>query len=552
MSLDGSDPTGAASVDTGAAAPTVAAGSSTLVHAGTAISVDNTDPLNPVVANTGVKSFMGSTGAITSQFPILDTVNTSGNMLSALASASLGAGSMVYVSSFPDFFVLKQSALTVDHINVETASGKAGYQWLRMLMPPPSNAAITAWSVDTTSGSDENVGTTDATALKTLQELKRRLWGLPLSVTATVRILTDTASTDTGVWNTKFIGAGFLLFQGVLGPSTGPGPTAHDNTIYSGSVTAVNVPANTPSADEYTITDSAIPVSYTASGMLATGILFKRTSSTNLNWFALKDNGSKTIRVTNPMNNTGASTWTPLAVNDTYTAFQAVKVYAQDFGDWALNVRFDSVDDEGTATQVPGFGCQYRRAYRSGASKGIVAGLHVNCLINVTSGTGQVFSRGELETVPQFNGGGYKGTGTNALNFLTGHYGLTGIYVCEGLSIVALDGAYVTLESESATHDFTGGANTANYVSKGASAILFQIAQAGQGISGKGNTGKLLQVTQQGTFGYALGGATPPFTGASTTDASPIVIGGSAFAVSSMPAALETVLTPSTFKNTLP
>lgn len=504
-----------------------------------------------------VLAIIGSVGSsiASSTTVTVDTVNTSGVMLTALQSGGYTAGTFAFVQgNVSDYFKLQLGSLPVDDITCVNALGKPGYQWVRALIANPSNALVTTWSVDpaNSNASDENDGLTDATALKSIQEVKRRLWLLPVNILVTVRVLSDASSTDTGIWIIAFGPSGFIDFTGTLGPVTGPGGVVHDNTLYSGSITSISVPANGPQVDEYTMTDTAIPVSFTASGLLAPGVIFKRTNSTLRYWFAVKDNGSKTIRQSNPMNNTGSATWTANTVGDTYIAYQLIKIPPQNFGAWSINVLYDLCHDNttGVVQAEVGYGAAQRRhCYFSGASKFVITGPGplVNCCFNVTSGTGFWLSAGSLSTLPSWNGGAFIGTGSNVVNINNGKFGMTGTWVSQGLGFNGVDSAYVTLESQAGIYD----CSTIWFQGKGAVQFVFQ-ASGGAGISGKGNTGAMVNVVQQSSFGYCFAGATPPFNAGSTSDATPIGIGASSYSVANMPAAQETVLIPSTFKNSLP
>jgi hypothetical protein len=69
----------------GGLAPSGGGGGVTLVHSGVAISVDNTDPTNPIINNTGVTSYNGATGAVTGVASI--TAGAGINVNNAIPSA---------------------------------------------------------------------------------------------------------------------------------------------------------------------------------------------------------------------------------------------------------------------------------------------------------------------------------------------------------------------------------------------------------------------------------------------------------------------------------
>lgn len=121
---------------------------------------------------------------------VATTVNSGGTPLSGIAAASLTAGStLAWVKSVGAFFLLQISALAVDHITVETASGLAGAQWVRLAIPNRAFWTASVWHIDPINGSDESIGTgTGANALKTCAEWTRRMLG---SIVAFIEIIFD-------------------------------------------------------------------------------------------------------------------------------------------------------------------------------------------------------------------------------------------------------------------------------------------------------------------------------------------------------------------------
>lgn len=508
--------------------------------------------------HAGVTSIDGLQGAL----PAWKTVTTIA-ALQALDAANQTGGQVVYMNGvgIKDDWVLTLSALTVDNLTVVTALNKAGYQWLRAMRPAPSNAAVAFWAVAPTTGSDEAIGggTTAAAArlvaLKTMQELKRRLWALEIKIAlVTVELLESMPSTDVGTWNTKWNANGQFMVTGVLGSVTGPAG-AIDNTLYTGSLTsAPTVPADVPTADDYEIVDTAIPVSYTASGLLAAGVLFQRTNGAARYWWALKDLGSKTLRVTAPMADiTALTTWGggAMANGDTYKAFQLPSFYNQDWG-YGPMVFVRQVNDitpfdsNAFGTDAPGKACVRRRCDIGGADN-IYMSSWSNCLIRLAG------NRGASNCTPHTNatlsGGGAIGTGALVLSFLAGNFKIAGCWTTQGVAVKTNDGARVQFEREWAMHDCTVPClqpTTPN------SSISFVGPTAGQGMSGKGNTSSLVLTNIGGEFYYGFSGAAPPFNTACTSDAAPIVIGANSYTVAQMPAANDTALIATVVKATLP
>jgi len=486
----------------------------------------------------------------------LDGIATGAAQLSALASANFTSGALAYVITVGDAFRLQQSALTVDNINVVAAAGKAGYQWVRLLQPSPSNALVVRWSVDPVNGNDENAGTgasdaaSDLVALKTLQEVKRRLWGLETKQAVTVRLLNSMVASDVGTWNTKFADSalGQFIIQGQLGPVTGPGPTVIDNTIHSGTLTsAPTVPADVPTADDYEIVDTGLPVSWTASGMLAAGVLFKRTNGAARYWYPLKDLTAKTLRTTAPMAAvTQLTTWGggAMANGDAYTAYALPQYYGQVFGVSALSIQLQQLyiqtQGDDASAWLSHLRCQV------GGTDALI-GSFTNCLIRATADR-SIYSGGNFVTT--FGGGGAIGDGTKRMFFNNGVYLSTGCWVSQGVGCKVNDKGSLQFEREWAMHDCLGIACLEAVTQWGL--IGAMISTAGQGMSGKGNTGKLISVSGGGGFYYGFAGAAPPFIAGSTTDANPVQIAANNYTVANCPAVADTLLSPTVTKNTLP
>jgi len=339
-----------------------------------------------------------------------------------------------------------------------------------------------------------------------------------------------------------------------MGATTGPGG-AIDNTIYSGTLTsAPTLPADVPTADDFQLVDTGIPVSWTASGMLAPGVVFKRTNGAARYWWPLKDLGAKTLRVTSPMSNLAAnSVWNggALANGDAYSAYQLPTYYSQDFGASAVNVTLQDLYEQTAASanlaSIVGLGTQRLRVDTGGTLLLALASQWTNCLIRLSASRfGIVIS---TSIIPVISGGGAIGTGATVLTIAAGTIQVLGCWVSQGVPLVATNGANVQFLREWAMHDCTVPCLQATTQRAGFSA---QISTAGQGMSGKGNTGKLVSATIGGGFYYGSAGAAPPFNTACTTDGTPVTIGGVSYAVALLPVVADTFLTPSVTKNVLP
>jgi hypothetical protein len=235
--------------------------------------------------------------------------------LAGFNASTLDAGATAYVETLRDFFVLDGEALTTDGITVIAAGSKVGFQWRRLTLPNLFWAAQAAWFVDPSNGSglasDENTGIDRTHPLLTLSEHARRLSTTRLSVGQTVTLMGSQLTTDNPVYECGFPDAAFTPLLTFVGDLT---------AIHNGTITTSTPGAAAPTADNGDrIADTGLPVSWTASGMLADAILFKRTNSTALWWWGAKDLGTKVLRISRP--NDGAGTETALATNDTYTAY---------------------------------------------------------------------------------------------------------------------------------------------------------------------------------------------------------------------------------------
>jgi hypothetical protein len=409
-----------------------------------------------------------------------------------------------------------------------------------------------AWFIDPVNGSDAstNPGTTSATALKTIGELRKRWWSAEISQNTTVTVMGDVPPSDSWHFNTR-IGLGSLVtFVGTLGPVTGFGGVSIDNTLFTGSITTMTYASATPAADDIELADTSIPVSFTASGLLAPGVIFRRTVTALRHWWASKDEGSKTIRTTMPMNNTGAGNFSaaalpsPLVNGNAYSAFGLWKMPPQTFGFMDTErVKFDSF--RLIESNPVGF--------LGGGARGY-APQRFRCWLDTM--TSPFFSIGEQDTncmhatatatsvisfatpsPPQIIGGGFLGTGATAYDFF-GVGGVGGAVVFQGCQMQGIDTAYLTLEAAVAIHDTTTpGLQT---VGNGRISIL------NVGISGKGNTSKLYNGANGGILHYGNAFSQPltlpPFVAGSTTDAAPIQINGVSYTVAQLPAVNETIL----------
>jgi hypothetical protein len=225
--------------------------------------------------------------------------------LMALPTATIDDGGVVSVKSVMDMFMLdKTSVLVPDGITVVAALG--GGNWLRLEVPSQKWILQPTWYIDPVAGNDENDGFTAVTPLQTFAEWKRRV-GQRLEVAQTLNIQSDIAE-DMVFDHEGTIGV-YVVVQGFR------------TVLYSGAVTAQQPWQVTPPVSDGQITDAAIPVSWTASGLVDKMVV--KTSGVGVGscgWIA-KDMGAKAAR------------YSPLIDANTFTVY-----------DWSVGETFDVVD----------------------------------------------------------------------------------------------------------------------------------------------------------------------------------------------------------------
>lgn len=411
-----------------------------------------------------------------------------------------------------------------------------------------------SWFIDPVNGSDakSNPGTTAATALKTLAELSSRWWSAQLTG-ATVTILGNIPGTDTPAWNFSVNTGGSVTFIGTLGPTTGFGGAAIDNTLFAGTVTAFTPANQSPTADDAQLNDATIPVSFTASGLMAAGVIFRQTVPATTHLYALKDLGSKTIRVTIPMLLTGTAMNAQWTNGTAYNAYQMWSIPLQNFGVAASKINYDTVlHAAGTTNQFHvGFGIGRTRVWEQATlptfTRNAVA---ANCMFAPTSAASNISMAGPAGRGAIFIAGGgcSNGNGTALLLLSGGNTAIfSGAFVSQGRPIEVDDGSCLIWEGPAAVHETT----TSMIRAVGAGRVQYNIVvtgpAGGTGLSGKGNTGKILQCLSGSVCTYD-GTVTkfPPFNSACTTDAAPITLGFNNYTVAQLPAVANTRLTGST------
>lgn len=302
-----------------------------------------------------VTSVNGQAGDVTvASVVFANGVSTGAVQLASLGSSSYAEGQLAYVATLKATFDLEAStATTVPLVNFP-ATGKSGYEWVRKVGRNPTWEVRTSWIVDPQNGgaSDENDGAGSGTPLQTLTELSRRLAGAVLANGATVAVslASDCLNTDKPVWT-------FSVTPGAAA-GTGLVITGTPTVIYTGSLTSPFVQqaqGSVATATDNEIADSAVATSFTAAGLVGSGLIYKRTNSTACYWYPLKDLGSKTLRISEPTNVT-ANGVTLIASGDTYTVSRLTKIYDQFFAvlpGRIAYVTFALLDDNTTQSANP-------------------------------------------------------------------------------------------------------------------------------------------------------------------------------------------------------
>lgn len=231
---------------------------------------------------------------------------------------SIQAGTNHTPASSPTFW-------TMDMERIASAAGTS--LWHRMGIPNPAWQQQSFWALSS-AGDDENAGcgvnqaAADAVPLATTQELARRTKGTEVDGRAVViKRLTSSTTADRCNMDMRTTSTGAIYVIGDLGSAVFSGTISSPQTAVIGNANAGGL--------DYRFTDSSIPTSFTASGLLANSVIFKRTNSTECWWWAAKDLTSKTLRISIPKAEptslvaTIAGTGAQVAVSasDTYAAY---------------------------------------------------------------------------------------------------------------------------------------------------------------------------------------------------------------------------------------
>jgi hypothetical protein len=138
----------------------------------------------------------------------------------------------------------------------------------------------TTWFVNPSTGSDSASGLTSGAALKTDQERQRRTAASPVTVSVSVTLL-GSANVGDFLMPPLMGPGGYIAFTGSAGVTVLRSSTLTAAAAQSGNNTG-------------TVTDSTLPVSWTASGLV--GKRFRRVSDSAVTWIAI-DKGTKVAAV---------------------------------------------------------------------------------------------------------------------------------------------------------------------------------------------------------------------------------------------------------------
>jgi hypothetical protein len=432
--------------------------------------------------------------------------------LATLASANLPDGSLVFVQTYKAYFCLvasTQAALANVRI---AASGNAGHLWERVVESTDWWNQVT-WTIDPTNStglaSDENSGLNSAAPLLTFSEQARRLANAILRANVATTVLGSQQAGDNPTYT-------YSTQKQIVHTFTGT-PTV----LYSSVVTSF-VPLTVGAAtDDAQFGDTAVPGgSFTAAGVLAKGVVLKRTNGTVIYAWALKDLGTTTLRVSQPYNPAATTTQPAFAVNDTYQALQLPQI---------LSMRI--ADTQPTNTKFTLFDWRNASGFDLPLSTDTV---YFSTLANtfnrvIILANNPCFDTGTLSlTCPlqiTIVAGAFKGTGAIRYSLLGGVFNLEGNVVClQGARLLPSTGCQLNLKQLN-FYDCTSECIKTDTGSR----THFTGA-----ISGKGNVGKVIiasEATQVifdvGPAGFFLPGITTdptPYQAGTAVSASPILL----------------------------
>jgi hypothetical protein len=205
--------------------------------------------------------------------------------IAALDDTILVDATSVFVTSVFDTFDLDKAS-TLDAVTAQvivTASGTG--RWIRRSNGSDKWRKQLTWYVNPSTGNDENNGLTSGTAIKTWAEFRRR-HGRRLGSEASVDVYFSSTTVTENVLIDMYVGEypEVIIIHGTR------------TLLYTGSVTGYQA-WNSSAKTEPQITDSAIPTSWTASGLVQQQIVLTSGTHTGAVSFVAADLGTKKARV---------------------------------------------------------------------------------------------------------------------------------------------------------------------------------------------------------------------------------------------------------------
>lgn len=428
-------------------------------------------------------------------------VTTTATGMSALVVTGMLDGTPCYVTQRDAIFRLVTSTRTTNTWDT-FASATAGRQWHRENLTSLKSLIQTTYVVDcansTGVASDDNSGVDAAHPLLSMSELAYRWGDGVINTFISVSFLSNQLTTDIPFFRYQLGGSGFVQLTGV--------PT----TIFTGTITAVATASiAAPTADDNTISCAGLAVSFTASGGLAKGVIYKKTNGAASYAFALKETVAKTIRVNRPVNaaGTGFVNW---AINDTFAAQTLPRLGAMKFDSvhqWSMGVSF--VDDRGVYADAVSLPIFFSHTYLSTARLELDCASYSNRCINAV-GTDMLAGPG----MPIDLGGAYIGTGASTYSFLGSKRQCEGSIYTQGCRLNANTSSALVGAPDFTVHayDCTTDVLLADYWS------FFVLGF----VSGTGNTAKLLHAQQYSVIAYYVAGGC---AAGSSTDVAPVQVG---------------------------
>jgi len=382
---------------------------------------------------------------------------------------------------------------------------------------------------------DENDGMTAATALRSYSEHARRWFDAFISSNATVTVRSNFDSGDEPAYNFRVLPGQTVTFEGV--------PTQVYPASGSATIGTWTPEASIAAADDNQLVDAGIPVSFTASGVLADGILLQRTNSTPQYFFAAKDLGgaapAATLRTSNPYTLVGD--FGSLASGDTYTASSLPEIGAVRFSganDGSIVFRFLFHQDIEGQTDT-GSAIRYLHCWRNNTTylRCFWAG---NLATQLATNSELVIDASQIKSIhlnvpPLFAYSGMvrsDGTGEVIVTALAAVS--TNRLTLQG---VAMNTRGKTVHMTRLTcHDVTRAGRGPCVASSGG-LVCFIVSGC---IGGKGSTGKLLNVGEGAGATRSAGEIRIAGSGAvcvagSTSDPAPITVNNTGFTVAQLP-----------------